>query len=187
MVKKARTLSDARIKEALDAADTTRNKLILMLSIKAGLRACEIAGLRWEDIDWEDRTMQLKVTKGGVRRQVPINHSLLYLMREHMEESWRADKKATGPVIVNGRGGYEPTTPNAIAQWLRRHYEKLEWEGYSSHSGRRTFVTRAAQRIKDAGGTMKDIQELVGHADLRTTAGYIDTDENAQRKLVDLI
>jgi len=34
---------------------------------------------------------------------------------------------------------------------------------------------------------MKDIQALVGHADIRTTAGYIDTDENAQRKLVDLI
>ena len=183
MTTKARTLSDSRIREALEAASTTRNKLIFMLSIKAGLRACEISGLRWEDIDWEDRTMQLKVTKGSVRRQVPINHTLLYLLRSHKEESQRD----TGPVILSARGGYEPTTPNAIAQWLRRHYEKLEWEGYSSHSGRRTFVTRAAQRVKDAGGTMKDIQALVGHADIRTTAGYIDTDEDAQRKLVDLI
>ena len=181
MTKKARTLSDVRIREALEAADTTRNKLILMLSIKAGLRACEIAGLTWEDIDWEDRTMQLKVTKGGVHRQVPINRDLMESLREHCAHS-----KGTGNVIRNPYTK-QPVTANAVAQWLRRHYESLEWEGYSSHSGRRTFVTRAAQRIKDAGGTMKDIQALVGHADIRTTAGYIDTDEDAQRKLVDLI
>lgn len=183
MTKKARTLSDRRIQEALNAADTTRNKLILMLSIKAGLRACEIAGLKWEDIDWEDRTMQLKVTKGGKPRQVPISNRLLPIMRDHWFDR---GSPASGNVILN-LYNKKPVTANAIAQWMRRHYESLEWEGYSSHSGRRTFVTRAAQRVKDAGGTMKDIQALVGHADIRTTAGYIDTDEDAQRKLVDLI
>lgn len=183
MTKKARTLSDARIQEAVDAADTTRNRLILMLSIKAGLRACEIAGLRWENIDWKDRSLQLKVTKGSKPRQVPISKDLLGYLLEH----WGDEKTPeAGPVIRNPYNK-KPVTANAVAQWLRRHYESLEWEGYSSHSGRRTFVTRAAQRVKDAGGTMKDIQALVGHADIRTTAGYIDTDEDAQRKLVDLI
>jgi integrase/recombinase XerD len=183
MTKKARTLSDTRINEALDAADTTRNRLIVALSIMAGLRACEIAGLKWEDIDWKDRTMQLKVTKGGKPRQVPISKNLLGYLLEH----WGDENAPEGGYIIRNPNTKKPVTANAIAQWLRRHYEKLEWEGYSSHSGRRTFVTRAAQRIKDAGGTMKDIQALVGHADIRTTAGYIDTDENAQRKLVDLI
>jgi integrase len=38
-----------------------------------------------------------------------------------------------------------------------------------------------------AGGSLRDVQALAGHADLKTTSRYIETDPDAQRKLVDLI
>jgi integrase/recombinase XerD len=43
------------------------------------------------------------------------------------------------------------------------------FDGASFHSGRRTFITRAAKGIVEAGGSLRDIQELAGHSNLATT------------------
>ena len=58
--------------------------------------------------------------------------------------------------------------------------------GASSHSGRRTFVTRCARKIVEAGGSLRDVQELAGHASLSTTQRYIQGDTAAKRRVVDL-
>ena len=55
-----------------------------------------------------------------------------------------------------------------------------------SHSGRRTFVTRCAKKIVEAGGSLRDVQELAGHASLATTQRYIQGDTAAKRRVVDL-
>ena len=57
----------------------------------------------------------------------------------------------------------------------------------SSHSGRRTFITRAAKKVVEAGGSLRDVQQLAGHSSLQTTQRYIEGDSEAKRKLVDLI
>jgi hypothetical protein len=62
----------------------------------------------------------------------------------------------------------------------------LGFKGASSHSGRRTFVTRCAKKIIEAGGSLRDVQELAGHASLATTQRYIQGDTDAKRKVVDL-
>jgi integrase len=63
----------------------------------------------------------------------------------------------------------------------------LGMQGCSSHRGRRTFITRAARKISEAGGSLRDIQQLAGHASLQTTARYIEGDAEAKRKVVALI
>ena len=59
--------------------------------------------------------------------------------------------------------------------------------GCSSHSGRRTFITRAARLVHKAGGSLRDVQLLAGHRSIQTTQRYIDGDTDAQRKLVAMI
>jgi integrase len=57
----------------------------------------------------------------------------------------------------------------------------------SSHSGRRTFITRAARRVSEVGGSVRDVQQLAGHVSLQTTQHYIEGDTEAKRKLVQLV
>ena len=59
--------------------------------------------------------------------------------------------------------------------------------GCSSHSGRRTFITRAARKVCEVGGSVRDVQQFAGHASLQTTQRYIEGDTEAKRKLVQLI
>ena len=78
-------------------------------------------------------------------------------------------------------------TPVSIVCWFARAFRAIGLEGCSSHSGRRTFITRAARLVHETGGSLRDVQLLAGHRSIQTTQRYIDGDTDAQRKLVSLI
>jgi integrase len=63
----------------------------------------------------------------------------------------------------------------------------LKMDGCSSHSGRRTFMTRAARQVSQVGGSLRDVQELAGHTSLAMTQRSIEGDTETKRKLVALL
>jgi integrase/recombinase XerD len=77
--------------------------------------------------------------------------------------------------------------PSSIVNWFTTAYRAIGVTGCSSHSGRRTFVTRAARLVHTAGGSLRDVQILAGHRSIQTTQGNIDGDTDVQRRLVALI
>ena len=158
----------------------------MLLSLKAGLRAGEISKLTWpmvldpvgrigSAIELQDRAAK---KKSG--RRIPINRELRQAL-----EAWQRATVDYGAVIQSERGG--PMTPVSIVNWFALAYRALGFEGCSSHSGRRTFITRAAKLVHRAGGSIRDVQLLAGHRSIVTTQRYIDGDSDAQRKLVSLI
>ena len=78
-------------------------------------------------------------------------------------------------------------TPLSVVIWFAKAFRIVGLEGCSSHSGRRTFITRAARLVHRAGASLRDVQLLAGHRSIQTTQRYIDGDTEAQRKLVSLI
>jgi integrase len=88
-------------------------------------------------------------------------------------------------VISSQRRG--PLTPLSIVVWFNRAFKNIGLQGCSSHSGRRTFITRAARLVHKTGGSLRDVQLLAGHRSIQTTQRYIDGDTDAQRKLVAMI
>jgi integrase len=78
-------------------------------------------------------------------------------------------------------------TPLGIVVWFSRAYKALGLNGCSSHSGRRTFITRAARLVHKAGGSLRDVQLLAGHRSIQTTQRYIDGDSDVQRRLVAML
>ena len=89
------------------------------------------------------------------------------------------------PILFSERGG--GLSPATVRLWFHRLYTSLKMDGCSSHSGRRTFITRAARRVSQVGGSLRDVQELAGHTSLAMTQRYIEGDTEAKRKLVALL
>jgi integrase len=75
----------------------------------------------------------------------------------------------------------------AITLWFHRLYKGLGLVGCSSHSGRRTFITQAARKIVQAGGSLRDVQQLAGHSGLQTTQRYIEGSSDAKRRVVGML
>lgn len=188
--RQAKVLSDANLSELLAFADSTRqpgrNRLIVLLSAKAGLRAGEIANLTWDMVlSGDDRlgtVIELRdwAAKKGSGRSIPIHPILAQAL-----ESWAQETDCSGAVIRSERGG--PMTPLSVVVWFNRAYKAIGLKGCSSHSGRRTFITRAARLVHRAGGSLRDVQLLAGHRSIQTTQGYIDGDSDSQRRLVALL
>ena len=164
---------------------------MVLLSFKAGLRAKEIAGLTWSMItetsgDLSDAiSLPNSASKGkGGGRTIPLHNELreaLVSLKSVRGDAVRPDR----PVIYSERAdGY---SANAIAVWFHERFAELGIEGASSHSGRRTFITATARKIVEAGGSLRDVQELAGHASLGTTQRYIEGDSAAKRKVIGLI
>jgi integrase/recombinase XerD len=162
-----------------------RDAVIIQLSFRAGLRACEIAGLSWDMVTTPDGKLTStidvagSIAKNGRARRIPmhvdVRAALLELKRDAPE----------GAIIRSRRGGH--MKPRSIVNWFAALYDQLGFDGCSSHSGRRTFVTRAARLVSRAGGSLRDVQELAGHRALTTTERYIEGDREAQRRLVRLL
>jgi integrase len=76
---------------------------------------------------------------------------------------------------------------SSVVNWFAELYREIGFEGCSSHSGRRTFITNAARLVAKAGGSLRDVQQLAGHRSIEHTQGYIDGDTNAQRRLVRML
>jgi integrase len=189
--KQAKTLAPHQLADLLDFTDCSRhplrNRVIVLLSAKAGLRAGEIASLTWDmvlDASGQiSNAIELRdhAAKKGSGRLIPMHPDLA----DALAILQQASTGCSGPVVRSERGG--PMTALSIVIWFKRAYGYLGLDGCSSHSGRRTFITRAARLVHEAGGSLRDVQLLAGHRSIQTTQRYIDGDTDAQRKLVSLI
>jgi integrase len=188
--KQAKVLSTDDVNDLLAFARCTRNpsrnEVVVLLSTKAGLRAGEIAKLTWDMIlDPGARVgsvieLRDNAAKKGSGRIVPVHADLRRAL-----SVWRDISSDPGPVVRSERGG--PMMPLSIVVWFNRAFRNIGLTGCSSHSGRRTFITRAARLVHKAGGSLRDVQLLAGHRSIQTTQRYIDGDSAAQRKLVSMI
>jgi integrase len=194
LTKQAKVVSPREVRRLLDhvthSRHPERNRVMVLLSFKAGLRAVEIAGLRWSMLT--DASGELtdcialpnRVAKGkSGGRTIPMHPELREALAALSEA--RPDKvRPDWPIAYSERGGF---SANSVAVWFWERFREIGLEGASSHSGRRTFVTAAAKKIVEAGGSLRDVQELAGHTSLATTQRYIQGDALAKRKVIELI
>lgn len=189
--KQAKVLSLSQISEAVRLAgkgrNGKRNQAMVLLSVRAGLRAAEIAGLTWQMVSnaqggvGHSIELQDCAAKKRSGRTIPMHPDI----RARLLRLRRADKDADGPIFRSQRGG--AISPHSLVNWFRALYAGLGYAGCSSHSGRRTFITRAAKLVYRAGGSLRDVQQLAGHRSIDQTQAYIDGDTQAKRRLVALL
>ena len=189
--KQAKVLKPAQITAVLKHISTyhrypERGQAMVLLSAKAGLRAGEIANLTWPMLTDARGKLAAIIElpdyaakcRGG--RTIPIHPKL----SQAIAALW--DRDCTdGPVIVSERG--EAMTASSVSNWFTELYRAVGLTGCSSHSGRRTFITAAAQKVCRVGGSLRDVQLLAGHRSISMTQKYIEGNTDAQRRLINLL
>ena len=199
--RQTKVLSKAQITTTLLYLDgkinARRNKVIFLLSVKGGLRAKEIAQIKWGCLLSADGTigdviaLDNRYTKGSSGRIIPINRDLRVALEEWLDVFQKCypiddTQPLEGWNVITTSRSYQ-TTAQVIVNTMRDWYADLGFVGASSHSGRRTFITNAAKQVFKAGGSLRDLQELAGHKSIAMTQRYIEGDSDAKRRLVDLI
>ena len=183
-VHRARILSEGNIEAVFRYIEAWSNSPYsddakFSLSVYAGLRACEIAGLTMSavlDADGQlGRNILIghNIAKRGRERVVPmhprVRESLLRLRDAHPDVEFFA---------FSHRRSIKRQTAKSVSNWFSRLFCDVGLEGCSSHSGRRTFITNLTKLANQMNRTIRDVQLLAGHSRLESTAQYIDPSDD---------
>jgi len=143
-------------------------RLMLLLSIKLGLRPMELAGL---DSSWF-RSNELRIPLGHSKRKsgrsLPVTQEIMEALAAHMGER-------TGRVFLNAAG--RAFEPRGISEAIRRIYRLSGVEG-SCYSGRRTLATK----MVDDGVNILVVQKVLGHSNPMTTLHYVGVTDSMMRR-----
>jgi len=190
--KQAKILNNKQQSMIMSYFDTTRypvrNKIMFLLSFKAGLRAKEISSLTWsmvcdsEGAISDSINLPNQASKGKYSgRIIPLHKEL-----KHLLQIFKPDNVLLSQRIIKTERDSKMSA-QAIVNFFYCLYKSLNMEGCSSHSGRRTFITNTAKMISQVGGTINDVRQLAGHSSLSTTQRYIEYNTEAHKKVVDMI
>ena len=142
-----------------DPARRARDDAVLELLYGSGLRVSEVCSLGPADIDLEHRTVRV-VGKGDKERVVPMSEPAVAALRRHL--SHVGASAPTDAMFRNQRG-------NRLGpRDVRRILDRRAQTPTHPHALRHSFATH----LLDGGADLRSVQELLGHADLRTTQVY---------------
>lgn len=142
-----------------------RDEALLLTALYAGLRACELGPLCWPGVDLADGVINIRISKMGKGRAVPIHPSLGQVLA-----SWREVQQldSNAPVFsLDGR----PILPNRVGKIARGHARALGLP-LTAHVLRHTFATWMLRRS----GNLYAVSKSLGHAQLRQTEVYVSAD-----------
>lgn len=182
----AKTLTNDQLLQVLDyvaknSSMPIRDYAIILLSFKAGLRAQEIAGLQWRNVTTASGEIAetfieipASIAKKGHKRAIPM-HSAVYVALQALHKVTQARKQNN--TVITARDGVSEVSPNTLQRYISRLYTAAGLYGVTSHSGRRTFITRAARIANTHGCSLKDVQLIAGHKYIDTTEHYVDASD----------
>lgn len=168
-----RRIGEDLLQRALRLAEDASMQVIIVLAGLVGLRACEIAWLRWADVDLEAGVLHV-TGKGGNQRAVDISDSPLVLAALAALPGPR-----TGPVVRKVYGG-GPYRPNSLDRRGNDFLHKVVGIPDTLHKLRHRFASIAYQECQDP----ITVARLLGHGDLSTVMVYAEGTSDVARAAV---
>ena len=160
----------AIIKEIAEKLTDETERRLISLMLFTGMRRGEILGLRWDDIDFEQKLITVNravsyttnqpivstpKTNNGYRI-VPLDPQLEEFLKPHRE---------AGYVI----GGERPPTQMVLRRILRHVNQQIDLFGATPHVFRHSYISALAEASVD----FRTIQRISGHSQMQTTIGYM--------------
>ena len=155
-------LSRKEIRNIMKNIKNAKHKLLVSLSYGAGLRVSEVLHLRVKDIDLDELTIHLKQAKGRKDRITILSEKLKTDIQNLIAGKARQDF-----VFESERGG-GLTARSAQAVFQRALKKTGIKKSATFHSLRHSFATH----LLENGVDVRYVQELLGHANIRTTQVY---------------
>ncbi|WP_343577770.1 tyrosine-type recombinase/integrase [Mycobacterium sp.] len=152
-----------------------RDRALVTILVRLGLRAGEAARLRLDDIDWASG--QLRVTGKGREHSLPLPVDVGQALETWLRQRPPALDRA---VFVRLRAPRQMMTTSGISGIIARLSDLAGIDRIYAHRLRHT----AAMGVLAAGGTLSEAQELLGHAYTVTTMAYAKVDLTSLRELV---
>lgn len=156
-------LSRREVVLLLNSVEKLKYRVILMALYGGGLRLSEVTHLRVSDIDSQLMRIRIRHGKGGKDRYVMLSEQLLAGLREY----WRQARPKTW--LFAGDGQEEPVNERTIQKIFAQARKRAGiTKPASPHSLRHSFATH----LLENGANLREIQELLGHQSIKTTALY---------------
>ena len=188
-MRQAQTLNDAQLRRVIQYCRSrrhpTRDETIILVSFYAGLRAKEIAALTVGNVFDEAGDVRTQFilsaaqSKGGHTRTVYLNQRLRKALGDYGAIKYLGDPQR--PLFESQKGGH--FSANTMCQLFLQIYKDCGLKGATSHSGRRTYITKLA----NAGINVRLLAELAGHKHISTTQRYIDVNDTQLAHAVELL
>lgn len=196
--KRNRVLTLDEQKLFLETAKGTSNYLQYQLVLQTGIRAGELIGLKWEDIDFESREITIRRTvcysytnkkyivgepksESGYR-VIPMTQIAYNILKEkqkyyvNQKQSARYNSEFADYVFVNRNG--VPTKNPTYDSHLNKIAVKAGIPTFSMHTLRHTFATRCIE----AGMKPKTLQKILGHSNISITMNlYVHVTDDEKR------
>ncbi|WP_051182739.1 tyrosine-type recombinase/integrase [Nocardia vinacea] len=167
--RQSRAIPDHQWHELFSGMRCTRDRALLACYVSSGARASELLGIRLSDIDWHGGKLWV-VSKGSrLRQAVPVSPDALAYLAAYFDEVGLPTDG--GPVWCTRRGEVRPLTYWAARRIIQRAAELLGMN-WTLHDLRHTAATRM---VRDPGLTLVDVQTILRHAHVTTTALYTVT------------
>lgn len=173
-------LNESECKLFLDNSDDNLHDMIL-LALNTGLRFGELIALTFKDVDFEKKLLTINKaiakgvlgsTKSNKNRYIPLTNSVIEMIR---------DRKRNNDLIFS-----EDNSFLIQARYVKRLHKlcrDLKFRRIGWHVLRHTFASHLAQK----GISLKAIQELLGHSDIKTTMRYAHLSPRELRQAVDVL
>jgi integrase/recombinase XerD len=179
----AATISDNKLKQLFKLVSignhAKRNETIMALSHFLGLRSKELAALHVFDVIDANGNLcdvlrlQACYTKGNKHRDIPISNPKL----RKILQGWISYRQKTDGTLFNRNSPLFRSqkglafSANSMTRMINNLYKNHGFEGCSSHTGRRSMITKLANKSI----ALHKIKILAGHSNIQTTLGYIDS------------
>lgn len=157
------TLSDSDVVKLINAATSSRNRLIIKTLVQTGLRRAELADLDVEDLQPERSRLLVRHGKGDKARIVPCATDLIAELRAYVQ------RRKTGPLFVSSRGRLSLRSVSYIVETAGKHAgisnPNPKRRQINAHLLRHTF---SRHFLRD-GGRVHILSQILGHESIAIT------------------
>jgi len=151
-----------------------RNYAMLLLASRLGLRASDIAGLKFSNIDWEKNEIRLRQYKTGNPVMLPLLSDVGNAIIDYLQHGrFKSDSQQ---VFLSARAPYVPATKEMVCSALSHIILHAEVKTDNRRHGPHSLRHSLAGRLLENNVPLPVISETLGHSSTETTMAYLRID-----------